>query len=117
MPVVFRTIHGTHQIIVIGDDRPGTPEILEQRVESWDQSIATWKPLTQWDAANQRSLRWLQKRRAKARRAAERLANTRKELAIQERRDQRLRQRELERQAEVGPVPREGGAAVVENPV
>jgi hypothetical protein len=89
-------MNGVHQFIVRGDERHATPEILEKRVESWDQSIANWQPESRWDAANQRSLRWLKKRRTRARKATERVANKEKELATQERREHRLLERAFE---------------------
>jgi hypothetical protein len=63
-----------------GDERPSTTDILERKVESLDRQIVRWKPTNAWDAANQRPLRYMKKRRTELRKALDRKANKDKEL-------------------------------------
>ena len=71
--------------VCIGDDRKGTPEILQERVDSVDKSIDTWQPDTAWESANQRSLRRLKTRRVKKEKALKRIANKEKETMMNKR--------------------------------
>ena len=80
------SVQGIHRFVVMGDERPGTPEILDHRIETWDRRIADWKPATAWDTANQRSLQYLKERRTRAAKAADRLTSEATQRAIQERR-------------------------------
>lgn len=63
-------------------------EFLEDCIGRNDKQIERWKPATAWDAANQRPLRYMKKRRTEIMKAADRAKNREKEEAIRDRRNQ-----------------------------
>ena len=84
---VLKTIHGVHRVVVVGDEKSVTKEMLEKRIEYWDDTIANWQPENAWDAANQRPLKWYKKYRTAARKALDRQEVKERELGRQKERE------------------------------